>query len=351
LLGHFYTVICGFHDYKTCITIHKGIALTDKKIWVLLDERAGNTSQSLGVAEALGLPFETKQIAFNKLIKLPNFLVNKSKLGLDKACHAELTPPWPDIVISCARRLGLVATYIKSKSPSTFLAQIQWPGYPYRHFDLIATPLHDNIEAKDNVFNTLGAPHRVTAQVLKREAGKWQSRLPELPRPYIAVLVGGSSNPETFALRHGKKLAAYASELANSLGGSLLITTSRRTGAPMSDALEKNVKSVHYLYKWQFGDSSDANPYYGFLGLADAVIATGDSVSMCSEACATGKPVYIYDEPDLLSSKYRRFLNSLYEHSYAKALLEKGNSLFNPPTLLNDAAAIAEEIKKRIKWD
>ena len=35
------------------------------------------------------------------------------------------------------------------------------------------------------------------------------------------------------------------------------------------------------------------NPYFGYLALADAIVVTGDSVSMTSEACASGKPVYV----------------------------------------------------------
>ena len=41
---------------------------------------------------------------------------------------------------------------------------------------------------------------------------------------------------------------------------------------------------------WQ-GDGP--NPYLGFLGLADAIIVTADSINMVSEACSTGKPVHL----------------------------------------------------------
>ncbi len=41
---------------------------------------------------------------------------------------------------------------------------------------------------------------------------------------------------------------------------------------------------------WQ-GDGP--NPYLGFLGLADAIIVTADSINMVCEACSTGKPVHI----------------------------------------------------------
>ena len=43
-------------------------------VWILADDRAGNVSQLLGIAEALELPFERKDIRYDAWIKLPNFL-------------------------------------------------------------------------------------------------------------------------------------------------------------------------------------------------------------------------------------------------------------------------------------
>jgi len=40
-------------------------------------------------------------------------------------------------------------------------------------------------------------------------------------------------------------------------------------------------------------DGSGDNPYFAFLALADAIVATEDSVNMVTEAAGTGKPVYI----------------------------------------------------------
>jgi len=43
----------------------------------------------------------------------------------------------------------------------------------------------------------------------------------------------------------------------------------------------------------QIWSDEGANPYYGYLAHADALFVTADSVSMVSEAAATGKPVHI----------------------------------------------------------
>src|SRR5258708_133417 len=45
----------------------------------------------------------------------------------------------------------------------------------------------------------------------------------------------------------------------------------------------------------QIGDMQGGNPYYVYLANADAFLVTADSVSMVSEAAATGKPVHIIE--------------------------------------------------------
>lgn len=322
--------------------------LSKKKIWALLDDRQGNTNQTLGVAEALGFPFEKKNIEFNEFIRIPNIFINKTMLGFRSSSRPVLIPPWPDIVISTARRLGIVSSYIKSKNPSTFIAQIQWPGSPATHFDFIATPKHDNIPQGGNVFLTIGAPHRVHTDVLARDAEIWRPKITDLSSPRIAILVGGSAGSRKFTKQHAKNLAVLSSELANSLHGSLLVTTSRRTGREASEMLEDFLNAPYYFYDWDDSASESSNPFFGFLALADAIIVTGDSISMCSEACATGKPVFIYAEEGFTSPKHRQFIGDLFTQNLARPLLAKGNEMFTPAGCLNDSLVIAEEIKRRL---
>lgn len=114
----------------------------------------------------------------------------------------------------------------------------------------------------------------------------------------------------------------------------------------MPAQMQPQLECPYYLYAWQEKRIAPANPYYGFLGLADAVIATGDSVSMCSEACATGRPVFIYEGEGFMSRKHKAFINALYAKNLACPL--QGNAeWFTPSYHLDDAAAVAKEIRKR----
>jgi hypothetical protein len=116
-----------------------------------------------------------------------------------------------------------------------------------------------------------------------------------LPRPWIALLVGGDSGKFVFTVAKGKRLGQLANSLAGGNGGSLLLSDGPRTPKSTGDALESSLRVPHYSYRW--GRGTD-NPYRGMLALADAFVVTGDSMSMLSEARAMGKPLYIFDMGD-----------------------------------------------------
>jgi mitochondrial fission protein ELM1 len=59
-------------------------------------------------------------------------------------------------------------------------------------------------------------------------------------------------------------------------------------------------------------DGCGENPYFAYLALADAFMVTADSVSMISEAAATGKPVHILGL-DGGNAKFSRFHASAQE--------------------------------------
>jgi hypothetical protein len=133
----------------------------------------------------------------------------------------------------------------------------------------------------------------VTLQRLRAEAGRWAGHFDHLPRPWVAVIVGGNSGPYTLGRKAARRLAAQATALANERGGALLVTTSARTSPAAIQELVRRIQAPMHFYHWQQNDLN--NPYYAFLGLADELIVTADSISMLSEACATRKPVHMFD--------------------------------------------------------
>ncbi len=294
------------------------------------------------MAEALGWPFTLKALAFGPLARMPNELLGASLGGLTAAARAGLRPPWPELVIAAGRRSLPVARWLKRRAPAAFLVQLMWPGSA-RDLDLIAVPAHDRVAEGPRLIRTLGAPHRITPERLAEAAAALAPRLAGLPRPRIACLVGGSNRRVRFTSADAAALGEQASRLARGRGGSLLVTTSRRTGAACARSLAAALEAPHLLHT--FAPAAD-NPYLGLLGTADAIIVTANSASMCTEACATGGPVFLFRPAAGVAAKLARLHAALEAAGHLRPLGSAWPERCPPP--LNPAAAVAEAIRARL---
>lgn len=314
-------------------------------IWVLTDDRPGNATQAVGVAETLGQPFVEKRLTYDRLAGLPNLVRGATRVGLSPAARAGVQgPPWPRLVIAAGRRTAPVARWIKRQADiKVYLAHLMNPGRAgAADFDLIALPNHDcRVPAGDaaNVLRITGAPHRFSAAVQHRAAAAWAESLSGLPRPFIALVVGGATHRRPFPSAVAADLGARVAALARSVGGSVLLATSRRTGPEAEAALIAAIPEPRATFLWSRGGD---NPYFGYLALADGVVVTGDSASMCSEACATPGPVWIAADPEITAPKHRRLHHELYRLGYARPFTGAFETWTHPP--LNAAADVAAAI-------
>lgn len=322
--------------------------MSGPSVWLLVDERAGNQSQCLGVGDALDMRCEIRDLHYTAAAALPNFVMGKTFGGLTPGSRVNLVAPWPDVIIAAGRRCSPVARHIKEKNNgATFLVQIMYPGDTgLDEFNLVCTPRHDTIADGPNILQITGAPHRVTPKRLANAKNEWQERLGDLPGPRIALIVGGSTKRRKFSEQMARELGAAASKMAIAAGGSLMITTSRRSD-DTADALIAEIEAPAHIFKW--GAQGD-NPYLGYLAMADGVIVTGDSVSMCSEAAATPGPMWIYAPKKLTVHKHDNLHRQLYDAAIAKPFEPAAGMAFESwqHAPLNAAEDIAAEIKKRL---
>lgn len=245
-------------------------------------------SQVTGLAEAVGLPYVAKISRPRKPWSwLPGHLCPGVLNGLT-ADSAPLTPPWPDLLITCGRRSTPLSIAIRKHSGGkTFTVHIQDPRIPARCFDMVVPMAHDPIRG-DNVFPTELALHHVTKFKLDEAARHFTSRFASLPRPLVAVLIGGKTRKHPFTQDECGRLTERLDHLRRDYGAGLIVTTSRRTGEENTRLIGERLGGEDTLI-WS---GEGENPYMGMLALADFVLATEDSVSMVSEACASGHPVY-----------------------------------------------------------
>ncbi|PZP87226.1 MAG: nucleoside-diphosphate sugar epimerase [Azospirillum brasilense] len=311
-------------------------------VWGLVDDRTGHTGQVLGVIAKLGLPYQLKRLEYNALGRLlPPRLMGASMAGLDRARSAPLAPPYPKLVIASGRRTVPVLRAIKKASPSTVTVYLMWPG-ALDKIDLIAAPAHDHPPALPHVISTLAPLHAVTTETLASARDAWMPQFAHLPRPWVAVCLGGDTKHGQYSPADWRTVISTAQTMAGT--GSLLVTTSRRTPPEAIALIEGALHGPHLLHRWDVGKD---NPYLGMLGAAERIIVTGDSLSMCAEACVTGKPVYIYAPEKIIPAKHQALHATLYERGMAKPLNAGTVDDFEPTSGLDEAAMVAREIRAR----
>ena len=275
------------------------IADTAPRVWVLHGVKTGDNRQLMELAEALGWPYEVKQLTFNSLRHAPNVLLGATLATIEaRSKRALVGPPWPDVVLSSGKRAVPVARWIQSRSKGKArLVHLGRPWAPLEWFDLIITTPQYRLPARPNILHTTMPLNRLTPvrEARARENAEVVRAIERLPRPRTAVLVGGNSTSLVLTADAAQRLGCEASAAASADGGSLLVTTSPRTPATATAALRSAIECPVYFHDWN--DSALPNPYDAFLALADAFIVTGDSASMLAEACSTGRSVSIFALP------------------------------------------------------
>lgn len=309
--------------------------------WVVTGGNAGMEIQCIALAEAMGLVPVVKRI---KLRSPWRQLTPFVRLGCRWAVAPggdPIAPPWPDVLIGCGRQSTAASFAVRRLSRGgTFTIHIQDPQVSPRLFDLVVVPRHDRPRG-DNVLVTRGSIHRITAERLESAAKTAPERLVALARPRVAVLVGGSNAVYRLTPTITGDLADRLARLARDAGAGLMVTPSRRTGTDNTAILRARLGAAGA----EVWDGAGDNPYFAYLALADVIVVTCDSVNMMTEACATGKPVYIV-ELDGGSPKFRGFIDLLYKEGYARPFTGELATWANPS--FDDTAETAAEVWRRI---
>lgn len=311
------------------------------RCWVVTDGSPGMENQAKGLAQVLGFDAAVKRIKNRAPWRWLPAQFWLFPLAAPGAAGDRLEPPWPDVLIATGRQSVAPALAIKARSGGrTFAIQIQDPGAGREKFDVIVAPLHDKL-AGANVIAAMGSIHGITDERLAAARAKYARKLAHLKRPLVAVLVGGDNKVYRLTRARCQKLCEGLAALAKNAGAGLAVTASRRTGQKNEAMLRANLAPLGA----EIWNGRSDNPYLGYLACADAIVVTSDSVNMVSEACATGRPVFVF-ELEGGSPKFRDFHERMRKAGMTRPFEGKFETwTYSPP---DDSAKAAAEIKKRL---
>jgi mitochondrial fission protein ELM1 len=307
------------------------------------DGAAGNERQAHALAQAMQIEARTLRTGLRgPWAWFAPRLTAGLRIGVDADLRRRLHEPWPALVIGCGRDGATLARWLRTASGGkTFTVQILDPRIDPKHFDLVVAPRHDALEGA-NVIQSLGALNPVDDAWLAQGLAHFPM-LAQLPQPRAAVLIGGPRRGLDMSDAWFESFLAHVNALATRDGGSLMVSTSRRTPAAWRRLSRERLRAdcVHF---WNGPEDGD-NPYQGYLAAADRIAVTPDSVNMLSEACATHAPVFALGG-ERLDGRPRGFLERLRETGRVR----DADSGLEPFAVepLRETARVADIVRERL---
>jgi len=255
------------------------------KIWAILGAHRGDNNQVLALAEALGLPFERKQLTYNRWRHLQPRLLGATLRSLRQESRELIAGDAPDLTISTGHRSVPVVQALRRRSAGKLRSiHVGYPRISPDYFELVVATPEYPIPDHPKLM-------RIPFALTPRRADPLPDKkfLETYPAPRRVMILGG---PTLYWRLKSSDVAQGLErlfEIAERDGGSVLVVGSPRTApnilASVKDLIGKARVPTAMV-------SMDGPPSYGsLLASADSLFVTADSVAMVSDAIATGKPV------------------------------------------------------------
>jgi mitochondrial fission protein ELM1 len=300
---------------------------------ILSEPYAGLQAQALGLAEAAGLAPGVVE-----LHPRPPWSWVGAAFWPAPLLAVGLRKPPEGLLFTAGGTAAAVGAALRQRGNR--VVQVQHPRMNIARFDLVVANRHDELTGP-NVIVTRTALHRATQARLAEARAQWLPRFAHLPRPLVAVLVGGSNGRFRLDAGEGARLAGQLAQMMRQDRVGLAVTPSRRTAAAVRDSLHRTLTPLGALVWDMTGD----NPYFGLLACADAIVVTADSISMVSEAAATAAPVLLAELPGK-SRRVGLFLDIL-RHAGRVRRFDGRLELWQADPL-DDTAEAAAEMRRRL---
>ena len=313
----------------------------DNSAWCVTDGSAGTISQVKGLALAMNLDFELKEVKLN----FPWNVMPVGIIPVLKSTFVNLfdfnSSDVPKYIITCGRKSVYLSLFLKKLHRSKVVTiHIQNPKSNFDDFDVIVAPTHDNLNYP-NTINSLLAINHISQKLIEEEMKKFSYLFKNDVVPLCGVLIGGQSNNYLFDKKETIKLIKQLKEIKNNNLLKFFFLFSRRTNQFIVDQISKSFGESDIVWS-----DCDENPYIALLGYSKYMICTSDSVSMISEAITSMKPVYIFRlKSNKTNNRIETFINNVILNGFARDITSNFEEFKHDYS--NETVIIANQINNK----
>lgn len=257
-------------------------------VWLLSDGAPGHLSQSRGIVDALATRREVEVVTVDLKVRstlwkrlgrlaLPH--IRDAAGWLQRIYGAPPPPGRPELIVSSGANTLLANALLARLHRVANVYSGTLKGYDPAAFDRVFTVVPLDV-ACNHVLPLPPVPGELARPLpLPPEGGK-----------HIAVLVGGDGAGYVFNEADWRAFGAGLATLARREGARLLLTTSRRTGAA-AEAWLRDSLPAERIADAVWWSQAPRKVMRDFLGAAQAIVVTEDSLSMVAESLYSGRPV------------------------------------------------------------
>lgn len=266
-----------------------------RTLWLLKHCRTGDLRQMRHFAGLLGKDWEVEEKQLNFTLRAFAYLPGMTPFSVNQRRSSLLSPPWPSAMVMAEALVGKVALALKrAGAHDTKLIVLGRPAGGVASFDLVLTTRQYGIPVRPNV-QELPVPLAVPPSAAAEDRDELKKLMKQYPRPWVALLIGGSVAPDILDPSAATALATAALSMARAIRGSLFAVSSPRTGEKLESQFRQLFAGANARMFASRGE--ERNFYPAILAEADRFLVTSDSVSMVIEAMNTQKPVTVFGLP------------------------------------------------------
>lgn len=333
-----------------------------KLVWVISDDIPGHFNQSKGILLALEqlytlqvewVSVKLKSGAYRSILSA---LLNRFKLplALFPVFYKAMLPSGqtPDLVVGAGGRTSFAVAWLGRY----FQARNIFSG-SLRHLkaSLFSAVLILEKSEQPEIITMPVSPMPVNQTLLQQAAQEWRDTHPVAGLPLWAVLIGGDGAGAVYTDADWQALALQLNSLAQVQQVRWLISTSRRTGSHAEQVLRAALNPA-YIADAVWWHSAPRPVMRTFLGLAEKVLCTADSMSMIMESISAMRPVFVmqpqhYQPDQQYASAIQQLVDKRLICAVELAKLEENmNDNVQLKTLqLEPSLWLAGKLKERLK--
>lgn len=266
------------------------------KVWLLSDGLPGHVNQARAIASLLGLsvtevPMRLRHKLWRVVLKVVVKWFPSSRMAARLLrCAYQMVLPLepPTLVLSAGGNTSFANALIarQYKSRNFFIGSLR--GLSPKAFTAVFTL--EPIDASNNVVMAV-PPSPLLLADLAEAGDAFRATLAEPDEKLWAMIIGGDGAGFHYQPVDWAALASAMIQLSAQYHCRWLLTTSRRTGLSVEQMLRSLIPPENLADAVWYG-SAPRPVMKAFLGAAECIFVTADSMSMLADAMATSRPVY-----------------------------------------------------------